>query len=169
MKEIIVVPYNENWKKEFEKITGELYPVLKDFILSIEHVGSTSVEGMYAKPVIDLNIIIEDYNSFEMVKSKLEELGYIHKGELGIKDRHAFKYPDKPHLMKHHLYVCPKYSEELKRHIAFRDFLREHKEERDALSKVKILATKYYPHDIDSYLIVKGPWVMDIYEKCGLL
>lgn len=166
-KKVIVVPYDPNWKQEFEHIKQELLRALNNHIITIEHIGSTSVEGLAAKPVIDLNIIIKDYNSFELVKEKLAKLGYAHNGDQGIKDRHAFKYEDKPHLMRHHLYVCPEYSEELKRQLIFRDYLRKNSADRDWYSAVKMLAAKHYPEDIGSYMIAKHPCVREILERCG--
>ena len=166
MKKVIVVPYDETWKQEFERIKTELLCVLEDCVTAIEHVGSTSVEGLAAKPVIDIDVVIKDYNSFEKVKERLSQIGYRHEGDLGIKDRQAFKYSEKPHLMKHHLYVCPAYSEELKRHIAFRDYLREHPQDRDWYGAVKTLAAKRYPEDIDSYMIAKSPCAVEIIRRC---
>ena len=168
MRRVIVVEYDPNWKLEFEKIRDELADVLKDNVISIEHVGSTSVEGLAAKPIIDIDIVIKDYNSFETVKNLLASIGYKHNGDQGVKERHAFKYGDKPHLMTHHLYVCPEYSEELKRHITFRDYLRSHPQDRDWYGSVKTLAAKYYPEDIDSYIIAKHPCVREIFGKCGI-
>lgn len=167
MKRVVVVPYDNTWTAEFEKIKNELLQVLNDHIISIEHVGSTSVEGLAAKPIIDIDIVIKDYNSFETIKTKLAGIGYFHEGDLGIKDRQVFKYEDKPNLMKHHLYVCPQYSEELKRHLAFRDYLRENKQERDWYGEVKQLAAKYYPEDIDSYIKAKKPCGAEILRRCG--
>ena len=168
MRKIIVVPYDPNWKTEFERIKGELVQALKNNIITVEHVGSTSVEGLAAKPIIDIDIVIKDYNSFETVKNILESIGYTHNGDQGVKERHAFKYSDKPHLTAHHLYACPEYSQELKRHIAFRDYLRMHPEDRDWYGSVKMLAAKHYPEDIDSYMIAKNPCVREIFCKCGL-
>jgi len=166
MKKVLVVPYDEKWKQEFEHIKAELLCSLANYVIAIEHVGSTSVEGLAAKPIIDIDVIIKDYNFFERVKEKLSQIGYIYEGDLGIKDRQAFKYEEKPHLMKHHLYVCPEYSEELKRHIAFRDYLRSHSEDRDWYGAVKILAAKRYPEDINSYMIAKSPCALEIIHKC---
>lgn len=165
MRTIIVVPYDENWPNEFEKIKNEILLSIKDVILSIEHVGSTSVKGLYAKPIIDIDIVIER-DKLPIMIHKLEQLGYIHEGDLGIKDREAFKYSNKQHLMEHHLYVCPKDSEELKRHIAFRDYLRSHPEDCEKYSNIKIEMAKKFPHDIDNYIKGKGLVVMEIYEKC---
>jgi len=165
MKTIVVVPYDEKWKVEFEKIKRELLVVLGCYVIAIEHVGSTSVEGLAAKPIIDIDIVIKDYNSFENVKNMLEEIGYNHNGDLGIKERHAFKYTNKPHLMKHHLYVCPKYSETLKMHLAFRDYLRTNPKDRDWYGEIKTLAAKHYPQDIDGYMKAKAPCVIEINRR----
>ena len=165
-KKVIVVPYDNTWKQEFEKIKNEVLTVLDKHFISIEHVGSTSVEGLDAKPVIDLDIIIENYNSFEYVKEKLAIIGYKHIGDLGIMDRQAFAYEDKPYLLKHHLYVCPAYSVELKKHITFRDHLRKNKEDREWYASVKHLAAKRFPEDIDSYITAKSPCVAEILSRC---
>jgi len=169
MKKVVVVPYDEKWNQEFEKIKQELSRELDNLVMAIEHVGSTSVEGLAAKPVIDIDIVIKDYNSFEAVKEALSQIGYTHEGDLGVKDRQAFKYSDKPHLMRHHLYVCPEYSEELKRHIAFRDYLRSCPEDRDWYGSVKVLAAKCFPENIDSYIIAKSPCVAEIISKTSRL
>ena len=105
-RKVIVLPYDEAWKTAFEAIKAEIESALGESILGIEHVGSTSVEGMSAKPCIDLDVIIKDDSMLDAVIERLAEIGYIHEGDLGIKGREAFKYTDKPHLMTHHLYVC---------------------------------------------------------------
>ena len=89
MKKVEVLLYNKSWPIEFEKIKAELASAFADCIIAIEHVGSTSVAGLAAKPIIDIDIVIEDYNRFEEIKAKLAQLGYIHQGDLGITDRHA--------------------------------------------------------------------------------
>ncbi|MDF2859514.1 MAG: hypothetical protein K0Q87_5365, partial [Neobacillus sp.] len=114
-KHVIVEDYNPEWKNEFERIANELMAVLVGKIISIEHVGSTSVQELASKPIIDIDIVIE--KNFEEVKLALELIGYLYEGDLGIPGREAFRYENKPHLMKHHLYVCNKENEELHRHI----------------------------------------------------
>lgn len=165
-KQVRVEDYNYEWKNEFELIKNELLTILLGKITSIEHVGSTSVEGLAAKPIIDIDIVIDD--NFEEVKELLESIGYIYEGDLGISGREAFAYQNKSHLMLHHLYVCNKDSKELYRHITFRDYLRQHKEERDRYSSIKKEMAMKYPEDIDSYIEGKQPVILEIYEKCGL-
>ena len=167
-RKVIVLPYDVVWQSAFETIKGEIQEAIGDFIIGIEHVGSTSVEGMSAKPCIDIDVIIQDYSVFAAVVEGLKGIGYIHEGDLGIKDREAFKYTDKPHLMMHHLYVCPQYSVELHRHITFRDFLRSNPEAVRKYSLIKEKAAKLFPNDIDRYIEYKSPCIEALYKECGL-
>ena len=167
-KKVIVLPYDEAWKSSFEAIKAELESALGDLSVGIEHVGSTSVEGMSAKPCIDIDVIIKDYSVFGATATALATIGYIHEGDLGIKGREAFKYADKPHLMNHHLYVCPQNSEELHRHITFRDFLKSTPSAIKKYSAVKESAARLYPNDIDKYIEYKSPCIEELYKQCSL-
>ena len=165
---VIVLPYDDAWQSSFDKIKGEIEKVICDLIIGIEHVGSTAVKGMSAKPCIDIDVIIKDYTAFATVVESLRGIGYIHEGDLGIKGREAFKYTDKPHLMMHHLYVCPQYSEELHRHITFRDFLRSNPEAVRKYSLIKEKAAELFPNDIDGYIEYKSTCIEELYKECGL-
>ena len=167
-RKVVVLPYDVAWQSAFEKIKGEIEEAIGDLIIGIEHIGSTSVEGMSAKPCIDIDVIIKDYSVFAAVVEGLKAIGYIHEGDLGIKDREAFKYTDKPYLMMHHLYVCPQYSEELHRHITFRDFLRSNPEAVKKYSLIKEKAAKLFPNDIEGYIEYKSPCIEELYKECGL-
>lgn len=167
-KKVVVVPYNETWRSDFEAIRAEIEHAIGGHIIGIEHVGSTSVEGMSAKPCIDIDVVIRDYSVFDTVVGRLEAIGYIHEGDLGIRDREAFKYSDKPHLQTHHLYVCPQYSAELHRHITFRDFLRSNADAVRTYSRVKETAAALFPNDIDQYIACKSPCIEALYAQCGL-
>ena len=167
-KKVIVLPYDKAWRTAFEEIKQEIESAIGDLILGIEHVGSTSVEGMSAKPCIDIDVIIKDYSVFDYVVSKLEAIGYTHEGDLGIKDREAFKYINKPHLQKHHLYVCPQYSKELLRHITFRNYLQSNQEAVKKYSLVKETAAKLFPNDIKKYMAYKSHCIEELYAQCGL-
>ncbi|MBR5265945.1 MAG: GrpB family protein, partial [Clostridia bacterium] len=85
MAKVVVLPYDESWKADFENIKAELDAVLGDLALAIEHVGSTSVEGLSAKPVIDIDVVIRDYSVFPAAVDRLASIGYFHQGDLGIK------------------------------------------------------------------------------------
>ncbi len=165
---VVVLPYRAAWAGEFEAIRAELFCALGELVLGIEHVGSTAVEGMSAKPCIDIDIIIKDYTVFDAVVERLASIGYVHEGDLGIKGREAFCYTDKPHLQRHHLYVCPQGSAELHRHVTFRNFLRTHPEAVKEYSRVKEEGARLFPNDIDGYIAYKSPCIAKLYERCGL-
>ena len=165
---VIVTPYDAAWATEFKRIKSEIAAALGDLTLGIEHVGSTAVIGMFAKPCIDLDVIIKDHSVLDEVVSRLADIGYIHEGDLGIKGREAFKYTDKPNLMAHHLYVCPQDSTELHRHLTFRDFLRSNPQAAAEYSAIKARAAALYPEDIDGYIAYKSPCIAQLYARCGL-
>ena len=162
-KYVVVLPYNENWKQDFIDIKTELSQTLGELAISIEHVGSTSVEGLAAKPIIDIDVVVTKERINDAILA-LKSIGYIHEGNLGIPGREAFTYEGKEHLQQHHLYVCPEDSLELKRHLAFRDYLRTHPEAANEYSIIKMEAASLYPEDIDKYIEHKAPVIEDIYS-----
>ena len=166
---IVVQPYDKAWEHNFIDIKDELKTALGDLALRIEHVGSTSVFGLSAKPIIDIDVVIKDYSVFDNVVLALQKIGYEHEGNLGIIGREAFGYNGKEHLKQHHLYVCPQDSSELKRHIAFRDYLRSHPEAVREYSRIKEEGAALYPTDIDNYIEYKSSFIESIYKKIGII
>lgn len=167
-KHVVVLPYDEQWKHDFLQIKAELTIALGQLAIEIEHVGSTSVQGLSAKPIIDIDVVIEDYSRLENVILALGKIGYRHEGDLGIAGREAFKYDGKEHLRKHHLYVCPKDSQELKRHIAFRNYLQSHPNAIQEYSRIKEEGAELYPYDINLYIEHKSPFIEKIYTEIGI-
>ena len=167
-KNVVVEKWNPKWKDEFERIADSLGEDVIYNSVKIEHVGSTSVEGLSAKPIIDLDIVIEN-DKFEIIKRLLNDKGYKHEGDLGIEGREAFSYSGKEELMTHHLYVCPQDSKELFKHIIFRNFLKNNPDLAAEYSNVKEQAAVLYPDDIDKYMEFKSEIIEKIYKKCRLL
>ena len=166
-RNIVVLPYDEKWAQAFLDIKSELTAALGGLAISIEHVGSTSVPALAAKPIIDIDVVVRRSDTAAAIQA-LITIGYEHEGNGGIEDREMFKYTGKEHLMEHHLYVCPEDSAELKRHILFRDYLRVHPDVVQAYSQIKKEAAELYPHDIDSYINHKGTVIEKIYKELGL-
>lgn len=169
VNKIVVIPWQAEWQARFEQLREALLFRLEGLVCSIEHVGSTSVPGLAAKPILDVDVVIPNQEVFEKVKAKLEELGYFYRGDLGVNGREAFGYNDKPELMRHHLYVLAQDSEELKRHLGFRDWLRSHPEDAAEYGKVKLAAAESFPEDIDAYIEAKSDFILQIYKKAGLV
>lgn len=167
-KRVIVLPYDEAWQQSFLDIKAEIEDALGELALSIEHVGSTSVIGLSAKPIIDIDVVINDKSMLNDVICALGGIGYRHEGDLGVEGREAFKYDGKDHLQRHHLYVCTKDSKELKRHIAFRDYLRSHPDTVREYSRIKEEGAAMYPQDIDGYIKHKSPFIEKIYKEIGI-
>ncbi len=167
-KNVVVLPYDGQWEQAFVRIKDELQEALGPLALRIEHVGSTSVRGLSAKPIIDIDVVIRDYSVFDAAAAALEKIGYRHEGDLGIAGREAFKYDGKEHLQKHHLYVCPQDSAELKRHLAFRNYLRSHPEAVREYSRIKEEGAALYPKDIEKYIRHKSPFIEKIYRETGV-
>ena len=167
-KSVVVLPYDAQWERAFARIKDEIQEALGSLAIGIEHVGSTSVRGLSAKPIIDIDVVIQDYSVFDAAAAALEEIGYHHEGDLGIAMREAFRYDGKEHLQKHHLYVCPQASPELKRHVAFRNYLRSDPEAVREYSRIKEEGAALYPNDIEKYIRHKAPFIEKIYRKMGV-
>lgn len=125
---MIIVEYKSEWADNFAELKQKLSEKLDGVCVKIEHVGSTSVEGLSAKEIIDIDIVYND--DFQSIKSRLESCGYYHNGNQGIDGREVFKrdqitYEKVLDEIKHHLYVCRFDSTELQRHILFRNYLRK--------------------------------------------
>ena len=168
-KHVVVLPYNETWGQCFTAIESELLQALGELAISIEHIGSTSVKGLSAKPIIDIDVVIDNDTHLDDVITALGRIGYRHEGDLGIKGREAFKYDGKEHLQKHHLYVCRKDSSELKRHTGFRNYLRSNPDAVREYSRIKEEGARLYPEDIEKYIAHKSPFIEKVYAEIGLL
>ncbi len=156
---VIVAEYNSAWVGEFEKIKGYLQT---DSVLSgmqIEHVGSTSVVGLAAKPIIDIDIIVEPKQK-PLVFRILCKLGYRHLGDLGIIGREAFCLDNLNGLMRHNLYLCLEDSLAVKNHLNWRNCLRSSVALCTEYAKLKkALAERYY-NDPAGYCSAKTEFII---------
>ena len=165
MRTITIAMADPQWAEEFEKIRVMISGYIGDLIIGIEHVGSTSVPGLGAKPIIDIDVVIEDMSRLSSVIERLDLAGFDHEGNLGIEGREAFKRRYKDEFMPYHLYVCPKDGKGFRDHIAFRDFLRSHPDSVREYQKVKEDLALLYPHDIDAYINGKKEYIEGILTK----
>lgn len=157
---MLISEYRLDWISHFEKIKQKLAGQLSGLFVAIEHVGSTSVPGLAAKPIIDVDVIYNKISEFENIKNKLEALGYYHNGNQGINGREVFKRNAKIHdtvldEIAHHLYVCKKDCPELQRHILFRDYLKEHERARIFYAKLKYEIAEEARQDKKRYAEIK--------------
>lgn len=142
---VSIEPYNPDWKAAFEQLADYLQSGLDKITLDIQHVGSTSIPGVWSKPILDIDIVIHDKTLLQSIGLHLENLGYQAEGERGIPDRFAFKqvHNHVPHSRPqrywptHHLYICILGSLSLKNHLVFRDTLRANQELAEQYSLLK--------------------------------
>ena len=127
---MLIEKYSPDWPRFFKDIKREIENALYGIEYNIEHIGSTSVPYLDAKPIIDIDIIYSTQADFLRIKAGLEKAGYYHNGDQGIKDREVFKRDGQSvneilDSVKHHLYVCPVNSQALERHLLSRDYLKK--------------------------------------------
>ncbi len=163
-KRVVVSKYSKKWESEFGKFKSFLEKNLS-LPFDIEHVGSTSVKGLDAKPILDVVIVLKDQSDFSIVKRDLEAIGYKHVGNQGIEDREVFKTDKKMKYMTHHLYVSYEGCLSLRNQLTLRNHLRENEEDRNTYSKLKHKLANMYPYDIDSYIEGKTSLIVSILRK----
>lgn len=120
----VVVDYDQEWPSAFEAVRRHLLPAVASLAVCIEHVGSTAVPGLAAKPVIDVDVVVKDQASVPRAVAALEALGHRHRGDQGIPGREAFC--PVPGLPEHHLYLVVLDSPPHRDHVDLRDYLRSH-------------------------------------------
>ena len=165
-RRIQVVDYDPNWPIVFSRLRDRIWPCLRDVAISIEHVGSTSVPGLCAKPVVDLDVVIRSRGDLGDAVSRLGTFGYAHAGNLGIEDRDAFSAPSGEPA--HHLYVCPAGSVALRNHLTLRDHLRDHARETAAYAALKKRLAEEFPDNIDRYVEGKTEFILSILARHNL-
>ncbi len=170
---IIVVNYDPIWPVLFQKLKDALERNIRDLPVEIEHIGSTSVPGLAAKPILDINIIIPNRDLLPTIIGRLAELGYEHNGDQGILGREAFKRTSTQvpftepfqNWMRHHLYVCAEDARELKRQLFFRDYLRSHPAKRDAYAELKFKLVIQFRNEREKYTDAKSSFIQGILDQ----
>lgn len=176
MNKVVVEDYNPRWSEEFELLKSVFEYILKEYNIKVEHVGSTSVKGLSAKPILDIDIISYCKDEIPKIINELEKVGYKHIGDVGIVGREAFSressdspiYDGNKYDFSHNLYVCQDGITALRNHILFRDYLRRDDDTLKAYAKLKKELAIKYPNDIDSYCEDKTDFITGILKKAGL-
>ena len=160
---VIIQEYDKSWPRQFETLRSRIAIALSEMAAAIEHVGSTAVPGLAAKPIIDLDVLLFSAGDLPSVIARLASLGYEHRGDLGIAGREAFRAPLND--FRHHLYVCLPAGKEYRRHIAFRDYLRTHPREARAYASLKRDLARQFRDDREAYNQAKSRFVTEILQR----
>jgi GrpB-like predicted nucleotidyltransferase (UPF0157 family) len=154
---IVVVASDPGWPARFLQLRDRLAAALGPLAIRIEHVGSTAVPGLAAKPIIDLDVVIATRDDLPAVIDRLRPLGYRHQGDLGVPGREAFASP--PGSPPHHLYPCTSASAALARHLALRDLLRADPPAARAYADLKRSLAARFRHDRAAYADAKTDFI----------
>lgn len=163
---VLVVPYRPEWKTLFEEEAALLRALLGAAALSVEHTGSTSVEGMDAKPIIDLLVAVADLEEARGLIPKLEAEGYEFRPETDIPDRLFFAKGARE-LRTHHLSLAAASSNFYRDHLLFRDYLRARPAARAEYRALKQRLAREFPHDRASYTEGKSDFIKHVLETAG--
>nr|MBX2816805.1 GrpB family protein [Saprospiraceae bacterium] len=163
--------YDLQWPQDFAAIKGVIEGSMSLIPTDIQHIGSTAVPGLLAKPIIDIDLVYPVHSDFEAIKATLQGLGYRHHGDQGIKGREVFKrikiqdpHPILDHI-SHHLYVCHVDNPELERHLIFRDHLIKNEADRNAYGELKQKIAGETEQDRKRYAKRKETMAREFIEK----
>ena len=160
---IVIADYDPHWPEHFELLRSRIASALSPLAATIEHVGSTAVRGLAAKPIIDIDVLLHAATDLPNAIARLATLRYQHQGDLGIPGREAFRPP--PSDPPHHLYVCVPECLEYTRHITFRNHLRTHREDAQAYERLKRVLAEEYRNNPDDYSRAKTEFVEAILRR----
>jgi GrpB-like predicted nucleotidyltransferase (UPF0157 family) len=164
MRQVKVVPHDPAWKGTFRAEAAALRSVLADEALAIHHIGSTSVPGLRAKPTVDVLIEARKIQNLDGLEGPMAVSGYEAWGEYGIPGRRFFTKDRGPERL-FNVHVFEAGTPEVERHLAFRDYLREHPETARAYGDLKADLAARFPTDIEAYMESKDAFVKETEKK----
>ena len=162
---IKVIDYDQNWVALFESEKTRLAMAIGDNGIKIEHIGSTSVAGLAAKPIIDILIEVKKLSGLDSINKEFEALGYIVKGENGISGRRFYeKGGDR---RSHHIHAFKHNDFNLLRHRAFKEYLLMHHDVALEYAQIKKEALVHSGNNINVYVARKSKFIKK-HEKLAL-
>ena len=162
---IQVVAHDPAWRGEFEAEARRITRALGDLVVRLHHIGSTAIPGIFAKPIIDFLMEVEDIVDLDDRSSFMEEIGYEAMGEFGIPGRRYFRKNNALGVRTHQVHAFEADSTEVERHLAFRDYMIAHPEEAQAYGDLKRKLAQEHPDDIEAYMDGKDPFIKECEAK----
>ncbi len=155
-RRVELAEYDAGWPRLFEEEAARIRDALGDWILAVEHIGSTSVPAMPAKPIIDIAVAVTSFEEAVRCVAPLERIGYTYRGEWGMPRRHYFV---KGEPRTHHLHMLEAGTEQWGRHVRFRDALRASHELAAEYAALKRSLAARFAQDRDAYQAGKAPFI----------
>ncbi|RNB89859.1 GrpB family protein [Brevibacillus fluminis] len=164
-EKIIIVPYDESWPELFQEVGQRLRQALQEKALRIDHIGSTSIPGLAAKPIIDIQISVTDLEEVESYKGPLVQAGFVHRSDNPELTKRYFR--ETPGARRTHIHMRRAGSWPEQFALLFRDYLRLHPEDCLAYAELKYqLAAMYMkPHERSLYVEAKEPFIWGVMKK----
>ena len=153
--------YDPEWIRAYEKEKSIIEDCIRNYIIDIQHVGSTSIEGLIAKPIIDIAVGVPSLVEGHKCIEPLEQIGYEYKGEAGVVGRLYFTKDDGI-IRIHHIHIEEVGSTNWWNQILFRDYLRLHNDARDEYGELKKILAQKYANDRETYTERKADFILDI-------
>lgn len=164
-RKVEVVPYDPRWARAAEDEIARITAALGDLVVRIHPIGSTSIPGIHAKPILDLLPVVRDLRALDEKNVVMEALGYECMGEFGIPGRRYFRKDDANGTRTHNVHAFVEGCPDIERHLVFRDFMKSHPEEARAYSELKQRLAAAHPTDIEAYMAGKDAFVKDMQTR----
>jgi GrpB-like predicted nucleotidyltransferase (UPF0157 family) len=161
-RKIEVVSHNPDWSDLFQTEAEKIAPIFGPEIIVIEHIGSTAIPGIKAKPIIDILVEVKDISQVDHFNDQMAQLGYKPKGEFGIPGRRYFRKKGTDAAHTHHVHIFQIGNPEIERHLNFRDYLRTHPEDAQAYSRLKEALAQKFPDDPENYTEAKSEFIQEM-------
>ena len=165
MSQVIkMLDYNKNYPKLFNIEKDLIKSILKDNVVNIYHIGSTSIPFIKSKPIIDIMVSVKDLNKVDEIKNEFIKVGYEYLGEFGIKNRRYLRKDGDNRTHQIHIFsYLDEYN--LTRHLAFKEYLLTHKDVAKEYEELKVKLASLYPNDIEKYCDGKDEFVKSVEER----
>ncbi len=159
---IYMVPHDPEWRQEFEREAAQITAVLGGGVVTVHHIGSTAIPGIYAKPVLDMLLVVQNHAELDEKQVKMEALGYIALGEFGIPGRRYFRRDNAEGDRTHQVHAFEAGSPQIDRHLAFRNYMIAHPDIARQYSDLKRELAAKHPNDIEAYMDGKDGFIQEI-------
>ncbi|KRG70960.1 GrpB family protein [Pseudoxanthomonas dokdonensis] len=164
---IRVVPHDPDWAAQYQAEARQVTAAVGAPLIALHHIGSTSVAGLAAKPIIDMLLEVTSLDALDRVTPAIEHLGYEAMGEFGISGRRYFRRDDAQGIRSHQIHAFAADTANVRRHLAFRDYLRAHRAVADQYGLLKQQLAQQHPADLGAYNDGKDSFVKE-HERIAL-
>lgn len=167
MSNVVVVPHDPRWRDLFEVEAQHIAAALGENAVAIHHIGSTAIPDIHAKPIVDLLVEVRDIAETDGRSARMESLGYQVMGEYGIPGRRYFRKDGPDGSRTHHVHAFRAGSDEVKRHLAFRDYMIAHPVDAQRYGELKQKLAEEHPHSMDAYMDGKDGFIKEMERRAA--